>query len=123
MPTSPRSSSPALPAFTSPILADPELPGDPALGQLWRQVSCSAAEEFTLLCQLPQPFAPFISYTTVGILPKHHLESATGATTGDSAFNQAPRTRNAWCVSSRRDAWPSSVRWHCRFNTKPVIDE
>src|SRR3972149_3747669 len=77
-------------AFTYALLADPDLPGDPALGQLWRQVSCSAADEITLLCQLPQQFAPFPSYTTIGILPKHILESATGATIADSAFNQAP---------------------------------
>src|SRR3989304_1504507 len=41
--------------FTYGLLADPELPGDPALGQLWRQVSCSAADALTLVCELAPP--------------------------------------------------------------------
>jgi len=76
--------------FTFDLLADPDLPSDPTLGQLWRQVSCSAPDEFTLLCELPEPFAPFLSHTTIGILPKHVLEGTTGATIADSPFNQAP---------------------------------
>ena len=76
--------------FTYELLADPELPTDPTLGQLWRQVSCSAPDEFTLLCQLPEPFAPFLAHAAIGILPKHMLEGETGATIADSPFNQAP---------------------------------
>src|SRR3970282_2347547 len=34
-------------AFTYALLADPELPGDPALGALSRQVSCTAAADAT----------------------------------------------------------------------------
>ncbi|MBF8286225.1 MAG: putative transporter substrate binding protein [Dehalococcoidia bacterium] len=110
-------------AFTYALLADPELPGDPALGQLWRQVSCSAAEEFTLLCQLPQPFAPFISYTTVGILPKHILESATGATIADSAFNQAPAGTGPYRLA-QLDQTKAILRANpTYYGTKPAIDE
>jgi peptide/nickel transport system substrate-binding protein len=76
--------------FTYELLADPELPSDPRLGQLWRQVSCSAPDEFTLLCELTDPFAPFLSFATIGILPKHVLESYTAATIADETnrFNQ-----------------------------------
>jgi len=76
--------------FTYELLADPDLPSDPTLRQLWRQVSCSAPDELTLLCELPEPFAPFLAHTTIGLLPKHVLEGATGATIADSPFNQAP---------------------------------
>lgn len=76
--------------FTYKLLADPDLPSDPTLGQLWREVSCDAPDEFTLQCQLPEPFAPFLSYTTIGLLPKHRLENASGATIADDPFNQLP---------------------------------
>ena len=76
--------------FTYALLADPELPSDPTLGQLWREVSCSAGDQFTLLCKLPEPFAPFLSYASIGIVPKHVLEGTTATTIADSPFNQAP---------------------------------
>ena len=76
--------------FTYNLLADPELASDPTLGQLWREVSCSAGDEFTLLCELPEPFAPFLSFTTIGLLPKHVLEGTTSANIADNLFNQAP---------------------------------
>jgi peptide/nickel transport system substrate-binding protein len=76
--------------FTFGLLADQNLPSDPTLGQLWRQVSCSAPDEFTLLCELPEPFAPFLAHTTIGLLPKHVLEGTSGTTIADSPFNQAP---------------------------------
>jgi peptide/nickel transport system substrate-binding protein len=76
--------------FTYNLLADPDLPTDPTLGQLWRQVSCEAADDFTLVCTLPEPFAPFLSFTTIGLLPQHALEGVTGATIADSPLNQKP---------------------------------
>ena len=110
-------------AFTYGLLADPELPGDPALGQLWRQVTCSAADELTLLCQLPQPFAPFISYTTIGILPKHILESATGATIADSPFNQAPAGTGPYRLA-QLDQTKAILRANpSYYGTGPEIDE
>jgi peptide/nickel transport system substrate-binding protein len=76
--------------FTFELLADKHLPSDPTLGQLWRQVSCNAPDEFTLLCELPEPFAPFLAHATIGLLPKHILQGTTGATIADSPFNQLP---------------------------------
>lgn len=74
--------------FTYELLADPELPSDPNLGRFWRQVSCSAPDELTVLCELPEPFAPFLAHTTIGLLPKHMLEGVSGASIRDSRFNQ-----------------------------------
>jgi len=110
-------------AFTYALLADPDLHGDPELGQLWRQVSCSAADELTLVCQIPQPFAPFISYTTVGILPKHILENATGATIADSAFNQAPAGTGPYRLA-QLDQTKAILRANpTYYGARPAIDE
>jgi peptide/nickel transport system substrate-binding protein len=77
-------------AFTYKLLADKDLPSDPTLGQLWREVSCDAPDDLTLQCTLPEPFAPFLAHATIGILPQHVLEGITGATIADNAFNQRP---------------------------------
>lgn len=76
--------------FTYDLLADPQFPGDPDAGPLWRQVDCNAPNDLTVVCRLPQPFAPFLSYTSVGIVPKHILEGAEASSMLENPFNQAP---------------------------------
>ncbi|MFQ5473361.1 MAG: ABC transporter substrate-binding protein, partial [Dehalococcoidia bacterium] len=76
--------------FTFGLLADPEFQGDPDQGPLWRQISCNAPNDVTVICRLPQPFAPFLSYTTIGIVPKHILEGVDAAELIENPFNLAP---------------------------------
>ena len=76
--------------FTYEMLADPELPSDPTLGQLWRDVSCTAADETSLQCKLPEPSETFLAHTAIGLLPKHVLEGVAAGTIAENPFNQAP---------------------------------
>lgn len=76
--------------FTYGLLADPALQGDPDQASLWRRIKCTAPDELTVACELPEPFAPFLAYATIGIVPKHFLEGATPDAIFDNPFNQAP---------------------------------
>jgi peptide/nickel transport system substrate-binding protein len=76
--------------FTYSLLADPKLAGDPDQEPLWRRLACSAPNELTVACQLPEPFAPFLAYATVGILPKHLLDGTDGTAISTSSFNAQP---------------------------------
>jgi peptide/nickel transport system substrate-binding protein len=76
--------------FTYSLLADPALEADPDQAPLWRKVSCSAQDDFTVTCQLPEPFAPYPAYATTGILPRHRLEGADARSIATSAFNTQP---------------------------------
>ena len=76
--------------FTYSLLAETSLQSDPDQSALWRRIACSAPDESTVLCVLPEPYAPFLIYTTVGILPQHVLGGADATTIFDNAFNQAP---------------------------------
>jgi peptide/nickel transport system substrate-binding protein len=76
--------------FTYSLLANPDVPNDPDVAPLWRQISCSAPDDLTVRCRLPEPFSPFLSFTTIGILPLHILENADPTTLLDNQFNQKP---------------------------------
>ncbi len=76
--------------FTYDLLANGKLQGDPEQAPLWRQVHCSNPDAVTVVCQLPAPFAPFLAYASVGILPKHILEGLDPAALFDNSFNQTP---------------------------------
>ncbi len=76
--------------FTYNLLADTNLQGDPDQAPLWRQLKCSAPDDLTVLCELPEPFAPFLAYATMGIVPQHILQGTDAASLFNSPFNQAP---------------------------------
>lgn len=76
--------------FTVRLIQDAGFTGDTSLADFWRTVSVETPDERTVICTLPKPYAPFLAYTNLGILP-HHLLAATKA--GDlpnSPFNLAP---------------------------------
>ena len=76
--------------FTYALLADPNLEGDPDRAPLWRKVSCSAPDDYTVSCDLPEPFAPYPAYATTGILPRHLLDGVDATTIATSTFNTQP---------------------------------
>lgn len=76
--------------FTYNLLGNPALQGDPDAAPLWRQVKCSNPDDLTVICNLPAPFAPFLAFTTVGIIPKHIVEGTDAVSLFDSSFNRNP---------------------------------
>jgi len=76
--------------FTFGLLADPTLPGDPEQATLWQSIDCTAPDSLTVVCALPEPYAPFLAYASIGILPRHVLESVTATGLAEDPFNRAP---------------------------------
>jgi peptide/nickel transport system substrate-binding protein len=76
--------------FTIETVQDPAFDGDPNLKSVFEGVSVEALDSRTVIFELSQPFAPFLSHLTVGILPEHLLEDVSVAGMGDTAFNQQP---------------------------------
>ncbi len=109
--------------FTYELLADPDLPSDQDLGKFWRQVSCSAPDDFTLICELSAPFAPFLAFTNIGLLPKHILEGTSAATIHDSPFNQAPAGTGPFRLAQLDQAKAILRANPTYYGERPAIDE
>jgi peptide/nickel transport system substrate-binding protein len=77
-------------AFTLALLQDPQYPGPEDVGQLWQAVTVKVVNEQVVELTLPEPFAPFLDYTAVGLLPQHALPNLTAAQLATSAFNLTP---------------------------------
>jgi peptide/nickel transport system substrate-binding protein len=76
--------------FTWSALSDPDFRGEPSLGQFWKQVECAKRDNLTVVCELPEPFAPFLAHTTIGILPRHRLEGLSAEGLFIAPFNEQP---------------------------------
>lgn len=77
--------------FTISLLQDPDFPGPPELGStLWQRVEVKKVDPRTVRFTLPEPYAPFLDYTTFGILPAHMLAGIHAADLPDVKFNLKP---------------------------------
>ncbi len=76
--------------FTTNLLQDPDYPGPPDIGALWQSIDVQPVDELTVRFVLAAPYAPFIDYTTIGLLPAHLLEGIQASELPALEFNRAP---------------------------------
>ena len=78
--------------FTMGLLQDPDYPGPPDIGELWRSVRVHKVDDYTVQFALegPNAFAPFLDYTTIGLLPVHELKGIQAADLPSLDFNRQP---------------------------------
>ncbi len=90
--------------FTIGLIKDPNFPGRRDIGALWQQVGVTRLSDYTVQFRLTQPYAPFIDYTTVGLLPKHILAGTSAASLDAIPFNQQPKGNGPWRVAELNTA-------------------
>ena len=73
--------------FTIQAIQDPNYQGDPALQELWQNVTVETQGNYAVRFVLPEPFIPFIYYTTIGLLPAHLLSDVLPADLPSSEFS------------------------------------
>jgi len=79
--------------FTIGWLQSSDFPGSPDLGaHLWQAVTVEKLDRYKVRFTLSEtyPYAPFLDYTTVGILPAHILEGVPVASLPNVGFNLNP---------------------------------
>jgi peptide/nickel transport system substrate-binding protein len=76
--------------FTVHAMQDPGYRGAPYLAELWRSVEVAKVNSHTVKFTLEEPFAPFLDYTTIGILPAHLLAEVPAESLPNDPFNLHP---------------------------------
>jgi peptide/nickel transport system substrate-binding protein len=76
--------------FTTELLQDPDYPGPSDIGDLWRSIDAMKVDDFTVRFVLTEPYAPFLDYTTIGVLPEHLLDGVTASGLARLDFNREP---------------------------------
>lgn len=65
-------------------------PAPPALGDFWRRVAIATPSDYTVTFTLNEPYAPFLSYTALGIMPAKVVEKIPPTAWPDRNFNANP---------------------------------
>ncbi|MBM4463957.1 MAG: hypothetical protein FJ014_00050 [Chloroflexi bacterium] len=76
--------------FTVQAMQDAGYRGASYLAELWRSVQVVKVDSHTVRFTLEQPFAPFLYYTTIGILPAHLLADVPAESLPNDPFNLHP---------------------------------
>ncbi len=76
--------------FTIHLLQDPHFPGDAALADFWRTVTVDLPGGNQVRFTLSDRNSPFLSYTTLGLLPQHLLGGIKAEELRDLPFNLSP---------------------------------
>jgi len=84
--------------FTIGLLQDPTFPGRPDISALWRSVEAVKINNFTVQMTLLEPYAPFLDYAAIGMLPAHILNGATAGDLLGHPFNRQPVGTGAFQV-------------------------
>jgi peptide/nickel transport system substrate-binding protein len=109
--------------FTYGLLHQPTLQGDPTQSALWQSITCAALDELTVSCTLPEPYAPFLTYAAIGILPASILSGVTPQTILSDPFNRAPVGTGPYRLSSLRDDIAVLEANENFYLAKPSIDQ
>jgi peptide/nickel transport system substrate-binding protein len=76
--------------YTYSKFQDDSYPGPSDLHDFWTQIKIVKLDDHTLQFQLPEAFAPFLDYLSVGLLPDHLLRGVTVTDLVDHPFNLHP---------------------------------
>ncbi|RMF05416.1 MAG: peptide ABC transporter substrate-binding protein [Chloroflexi bacterium] len=76
--------------FTIGLMQDPEFPGAPHLGSLWRSVTAEKLDAYTVQFVLPEALPGFMQFTNIGMLPKHILAQMPARDLLNHPFNLQP---------------------------------
>lgn len=109
-------------SFTVNAIKHPGYQGVPFLSDMWRTVVVEVIDTYTVRFFLREPFAPFLDYTTLGILPAHILASTPFDKLADSRFNVTPVGTGPFKVgevSARRILLVANPDY---YGSRPFID-
>jgi peptide/nickel transport system substrate-binding protein len=76
--------------FTVKSIQHQDYQGVPYLARFWRDISVLADDDYTVRFILPEPLAPFLDHTTIGMLPAHLLIAVEPSALGRAEFNVQP---------------------------------
>ncbi|MDP2662493.1 MAG: ABC transporter substrate-binding protein [Dehalococcoidia bacterium] len=76
--------------FTIRTVQKPDFPGSPDLAEAWKGIKVEKVSDLTVRFTLPQPSGPFLTQTSLGVLPAFALAQVPAADLMKQTFNLNP---------------------------------
>jgi len=108
--------------YTISTIQQPEFPGEAEIANLWRTVVVERVDDYAVRFTLREPYAPFLDYTTLGILPVHILGGVPADKLRETKFNVEPVGKGPYrldTIDARHVILTSNADYH---GGRPYID-
>jgi peptide/nickel transport system substrate-binding protein len=109
--------------FTIGVLRSPDFQGQAELAELWQAVRVEAVAPYTVRFTLTEPFAPFLHYTTMGLLPAHVLQDVPVKLLLDHPFNVQPVGTGPFQVADVTSQHALLVANQAFYGGRPYLDK
>lgn len=110
-------------AFTLTAVQNPDTRSP--LSSSWQGIKVETPDDYTVVYTLPNAYPPFITFTTVGILPRHIFYATDPAALRTSDFNQKPIGTGPFKIR-KYTAGEGEIRFDANpkyFGGRPQLDE
>lgn len=108
--------------FTVNVMQHEGYEGMSYISTMWRTVVVEQLDTHAVRFILREPFAPFLEYTTVGLLPAHILGSVDVSRLSQSAFNATPVGTGAYKIEDIDSQRAVLTRHDDYYGPRPYID-
>jgi peptide/nickel transport system substrate-binding protein len=108
--------------FTVGLLRSADLNGRQQSAELWNAVQVERPDTWTVVFVLEEPFAPFLHYTTFGLLPAHVLKDVPAAELSNHAFNLRPVGTGPFAVREVTDQHVVLAANQYYYGSRPYFD-
>jgi len=110
--------------FTVGVMSDPDFLALDSSGlfDLWSSVTAEKLDDYTVQFVLSEPFAPFLDYTTMGILPAHLLSKIEARLLPKAQFNSQPIGTGPFKVESVTAKRVALTANHAYYGDKPIME-
>ncbi|MEN6480021.1 MAG: ABC transporter substrate-binding protein [Anaerolineales bacterium] len=109
--------------FTIGLMQNQGFQGAADLADLWRTVAVEALDDYMVRFTLREPYAPFLEYTTIGLLPAHVLRAVDPALLAESDFNGSPIGTGPFCVQDINVQRVTLVPYAAYYGPVPYLQQ
>jgi peptide/nickel transport system substrate-binding protein len=108
--------------FTVNVMQHDGYEGMSFLSQMWRTVVVEQLDTYVVRFILREPFAPFLDYTTIGLLPSHILGSVDVSVLSQSAYNATPVGTGGFMVEDIDSQRIVLARYDGYYGPRPYLE-
>jgi len=108
--------------FSVSLMRSADLNGPQSAVELWNSVQVERPDASTVVFLLQEPFAPFLHYTTFGLVPAHLLKDVPPAELDSHSFNLHPIGTGPFIVREVTDQHVLLEVNKSYYGTRPYLD-
>lgn len=109
--------------YTVHALQDPNYKGNPAYSQLWKGITVEKVSDSRVKFSLKDAYAPFLEFTTLGLLPSHLLAGTPAERLPESPFNLNPVGTGPFRVIDAGLREVTLEEFPDYYGSKPMLDK